>query len=48
MAAGDALSLDLVAGSAEAVTAEQAGTRALANIVCTGDQDGQKVLSCPA
>lgn len=32
MAVTDALSLDLVAGSVEAVTAEQAGTRALANL----------------
>lgn len=32
MAVGDALSLHLVAGSAEAVTAEHAGTRALANL----------------
>eukprot|EP01043_Picozoa_sp_COSAG02_P049080 COSAG02_NODE_4895_length_4852_cov_1.863244_2_plen_963_part_01 len=32
MAAADVLSLDLVAGSAEAVAAEQAGTRAIANL----------------
>jgi hypothetical protein len=32
MAAADVLSLDLVAGSAEAMAAEQAGTRAIANL----------------